>query len=87
MATGDLNIDLVKWELNKSTSKYLDKLISNNFLPVLVLPNRTTSRSSTLTDQFTTMKVNVRKNMLLVMFIYPIIYYSSVKHHAKGKNS
>ena len=47
---GDINIDLTKCNLNKQTAEYVDMLLSNNFLPTIILPTRITSYSATLID-------------------------------------
>ena len=48
--TGDLNIDFMKCLKHKGTSIYLESLLVNNFLPVIVLPTRITVTSATLID-------------------------------------
>jgi len=47
---GDINIDLLKLSSSSAVSDYTGHLISNNFLPCLLLPSRVTSHSSTLID-------------------------------------
>ena len=47
---GDMNADFLKYEINNSTKSYLDNLLSYNFMPLLLLPTRVTSRSCTLID-------------------------------------
>ena len=47
---GDLNIDLVQCDTQKATQDYLDVVTTNNFMPLLILPTRITSKSSTLID-------------------------------------
>jgi len=47
---GDINIDFLKASQNNSIYKYLNCLISNNFLPSIVLPTRITAISSTVID-------------------------------------
>ena len=47
---GDFNIDLLQWETHNAVYDYLDAVTTNNFMPLLVLPTRITSRSSTLID-------------------------------------
>lgn len=48
--TGDLNIDLLKYNSNNQTSNFLDMLISNNLTPRITLPTRITHTSATLID-------------------------------------
>ena len=47
---GDLNVDLIKADTNNAINDYLTCIITNNFLPTLLLPTRITARSSTLID-------------------------------------
>ena len=47
---GDINIDLTKTSVNSKTAEYVSNLLSNNFLPTIVMPTRITPRSSTLID-------------------------------------
>lgn len=47
---GDMNIDLTKCETNCDTAEYIDMLLTNNFMPVLVMPTRITANSATLID-------------------------------------
>lgn len=47
---GDINIDLLKYNNNKSTSDYLNNLLTHNFTPMLLLPTRITEYTSTLID-------------------------------------
>ena len=47
---GDINIDLTKCDVNSDTAEYIDMLISNNFMPLLVLPTRITCNTATLID-------------------------------------
>jgi len=47
---GDLNIDLSKCDSNKSTAEYVDNLLTNNFMPVILMPTRITSHSVSLID-------------------------------------
>ena len=47
---GDLNIDLCKCSVNNDIAAYVDNLVSNNFMPVILMPTRITARSATLID-------------------------------------
>ena len=47
---GDLNIDLCKCSVNNDVPAYVDNLVSNNFMPVILMPTRITARSATLID-------------------------------------
>ena len=48
--TGDLNLDLLKYETHSYTSEYLDLLISHELLPVITKPTRIKHTSATLID-------------------------------------
>ena len=45
---GDMNIDLLKFEMHPKTDDYLEKLFSQGFLPVITKPTRVTTHSATL---------------------------------------
>jgi hypothetical protein len=47
---GDINIDLTKSRVNENTSRYVDSLLTNNFLPTVLMPTRITPSSATLID-------------------------------------
>jgi len=47
---GDFNIDVLKFDSNREILKYLDMLLSYNYLPYSVLPTRITDSTSTLID-------------------------------------
>jgi hypothetical protein len=47
---GDINIDLTKCAVDTKTAEYVDMLLSNNFVPLLVMPTRITTRSASLID-------------------------------------
>ena len=47
---GDFNIDLTKYDKNRDTSDFLNSLLVNNFMPMIILPTRITKNSSTLID-------------------------------------
>ena len=51
---GDLNIDLLKSDVHKSTSSLLDVLYSYNVLPVITKPTRVTESTATLIDHILT---------------------------------
>ena len=48
--TGDLNIDLMKFDLHETTSDYLNIFLSYSFMPTSILPIGVTDHSATLTD-------------------------------------
>lgn len=47
---GDINIDLAKCNDNRDMAEYVDTLLTNNFMPAIILPTRITSRTATLID-------------------------------------
>ena len=47
---GDMNIDLLKYNVNPSVDYYLDMLLSNSFIPEIHLPTRVTECSKSLID-------------------------------------
>ena len=47
---GDFNIDLIKYNKNYETSRYLDVLYNKGLTPGITLPTRVTNKSSTLID-------------------------------------
>ena len=48
--TGDFNLDLLKFKENNLVNNFLDSMISNSFIPKIVLPTRITHRKGTLID-------------------------------------
>ena len=48
--TGDLNIDLLKYQTHKETADYIDILTSHQMLPYIVRPTRIKHSSATLID-------------------------------------
>ena len=51
---GDLNIDLLKYLTNEKTNIFIDELISNGYLPVILKPTRVDKSSATLIDHIYT---------------------------------
>jgi len=52
LITGDVNIDLLRYESHLDTKKYIETLFAHNFLPYSFIPTRITDRSSTIIDHF-----------------------------------
>ena len=48
--TGDFNINLLKHAKSPGVSKFLENLLSHNFMPQITLPTRITERTATLID-------------------------------------
>jgi len=47
---GDFNIDLLHYHMQSATQEYRETVTGHNFMPLLILPTRITSKSSTLMD-------------------------------------
>ena len=47
---GDFNVNLLNYNENNQTSKFLDSLASNSFIPLILKTTRITSHSNTLID-------------------------------------
>ena len=47
---GDINMDLLKFKVHSGTAEFVDTLLTNDFSPIITVPSRITSRSSTLID-------------------------------------
>ena len=52
--TGDMNLDLLKYENHLPTSKYLDTMTEHQLLPRIIRPSRIKSQSATLIDHIFT---------------------------------
>ena len=48
--TGDLNIDLIKFDLIDHTNEYLNTILKNEFIPTILLSTGVTSHTCTLID-------------------------------------
>ena len=61
--TGDFNIDLIKFDLNNNTNGYLNTVIKNGFIPIILLPTRVTSHTCTLIDHIFHLSRNSRMHV------------------------
>ena len=52
MLMGDFNIDILKYDTNKDSGEFLDKMYTKFLLPYITSPSRVTPRSQTLIDNF-----------------------------------
>ena len=50
IVAGDFNINLVNYDKSNDTHSYLNKLLLNNFMPVILMPTRITAHTATLID-------------------------------------
>ena len=94
--TGDFNVNLLQIEHNKDIANHYDQISNNNFLPLITLPTRITSRSKTLIDNILTnnfnkeiksgnLTVNISDHMPQFAFI-PVAnknYIPEVKHFVR----
>ena len=46
----DLNVNLLNYNEHNQSDEFLDSLVSNSFIPLILQPTRTTSHSNTLID-------------------------------------
>jgi len=51
---GDLNIDLLKYYTHDNTNEFVDQVITNGFIPVILKPTRVDKSSATLIDHIYT---------------------------------
>jgi hypothetical protein len=51
---GDININLMKYNVDNKTSDYLDMLLNTRFIPLITKPTRITHHTSTLIDHIYT---------------------------------
>ena len=54
IVTGDMNLDLLKYERHLPTSRYLDIMTTHSMLPTIVRPTRIKNKSATLIDHIFT---------------------------------
>ena len=47
---GDMNIDLIKYDIRQSTAEFLSTMLIHCFMPTISLPTRVTNHSCTLID-------------------------------------
>ena len=48
--TGDCNLNFIKYMQNKGVNQSLEKIISNNFIPQIILPTSVTEKTAMLID-------------------------------------
>ena len=48
--TGDFNVNLMNFDKNAAVQSYLNNILMNDFLPVILMPTRITDHTSTLID-------------------------------------
>ena len=46
----DLNVNLLNYNEHNQSDEFLDSLVSNSFIPLILQPTRTTSHSNTIID-------------------------------------
>jgi len=47
---GDINIDFVKYGIYHETTDYVNNLLVNNFVPMIIMPSRVTATIATIID-------------------------------------
>jgi len=63
--TGDMNLDLLKYESHSHTSDYLDLMLSHKLLPRILRPTRIKHQSASLIDHIFTKGENFHSGILL----------------------
>ena len=71
---GDFNIDLTKYDKNRDTSDFLNSLLINNFMSMIILPTRITKNSSTLIDHI----FIVRAAIIQKIYKLPVVTYGVI---------
>ena len=74
---GDLNVNLLKYESNQSTTAFLDTLYSYNVFPLITKPTRVTRESATLIDHVLTNNFDINSKHK-----QGILYTSISDHYA-----
>lgn len=74
---GDFNIDLCNYKTHTATTEYVDMLLLNNFLPMIIMPTRITGSSASIIDQLITYitlkEIITRKIFWLAAVIFGVI--------------
>ena len=90
---GDYNIDLLKDEIHRPTSDFLDLIYSNKITPTILKPTRITETTATIIDNIlTNSNDDVIKTNILVTDItdhFPTVLYKQIydlKRHKNAKN-
>ena len=52
--TGDFNLNLIKHMQSTGVNRFFEKILSNNFIPLITLPTRVTEKAATLIDNILT---------------------------------
>jgi len=47
---GDINIDLMRYNSHNATFDFVNNLLLNNFLPIIIMPTQITDSSATFVD-------------------------------------
>ena len=63
---GDVNIDLTKCTSSRDTADYVDCILTNNFMPVILMPTRITSRTASLIDHMYYLDSNRNRKRIIV---------------------
>ena len=83
--SGDLNINILKYESHPDTNVYLDTLLSNGLLPLITLPTRLSQTTATLLDHISTNIIDDNYDTGIIISDLsdhlPVFYI----HYLKGK--
>ena len=76
--TSDSNLNLLKYAKSPGVSKFLENLLSHNFMPQITLPTRITEKTATLIDN-----ILINNNILNcisgnITTLHQIIYLNSL---------
>ena len=63
---GDMNIDLLKFDIHNKTNDYLEALFSLGFSPVITLPTRLSQHSATLIDHIYTNRTSSTNSGVII---------------------
>ena len=87
IVTGDFNIELIKFEIHASTGDYLEMLMQNGFLPIVLLPARATDHPYTLIDHIFTGLLKTEPNLNVTTYLQirvTILQFFSILYTSKN---
>ena len=78
---GDLNINLLRHNVHRQTTDFLDIMYSNGFIPLINRPTRVTSETGTIIDHIYSNDLNVTRTTVQGILVtditdhYPIFHF------------
>ena len=63
---GNFNLNLIKYMQNTGGNQFLERILSNNFIPQINLPTKITEKTAILID-------NILTNIILTVIVYQVI--------------